>query len=77
MCVLTEPLVQLIELQAGGQVLVGSAADSDSFFERIPARRKVDAVVVLAFPVSDAERRRLDLMGVSIVAAGGQSAAYP
>ena len=56
---------------------VGNAADSHSFFERLPARRKVDAVVVLAFPVSEAERRRLDLMGVSIVAAGGQSAAYP
>ena len=56
---------------------VGNAADSHSFFERLPARRKVDAVVVLAFPVSEAERHRLDLMGVSIVAAGGQSAAYP
>jgi LacI family repressor for deo operon, udp, cdd, tsx, nupC, and nupG len=56
---------------------VGNAADSHSFFERLPARRKVDAVVVLAFPVTEAEQRRLDLMGVSIVAAGGQSAAYP
>jgi LacI family transcriptional regulator, repressor for deo operon, udp, cdd, tsx, nupC, and nupG len=56
---------------------VGSAADSHTFFERLPARRKVDAVVVLAFPVTEAERRRLDLMGVTIVAAGGQSAAYP
>jgi DNA-binding LacI/PurR family transcriptional regulator len=56
---------------------VGSAADAHAFFERLPARRKVDAVVVLAFPVSEAERRRLDLMGVSVVAAGGQSAAYP
>ncbi len=56
---------------------VGNAADSHSFFERLPARRKVDAVVVLAFPVTEAEQRRLDLMGVSIVAAGGQSADYP
>src|ERR1700719_2436283 len=40
---------------------VGNAVDSHSFFERLPARRKVDAVVVLAFPVSEAERRRLDL----------------
>ena len=56
---------------------VGNAADGHSFFVRLPARRKVDAVVVLAFPVSEAEQRRLDLMGVSIVAAGGQSAAYP
>jgi LacI family transcriptional regulator, repressor for deo operon, udp, cdd, tsx, nupC, and nupG len=56
---------------------VGDAADRRAFFEQLPARRKVDAVVVLAFPVSEAEQQRLGLMGVSIVAAGGQSAAYP
>jgi LacI family repressor for deo operon, udp, cdd, tsx, nupC, and nupG len=43
----------------------------------LPARRKVDAVVVVAFPVAELERRRLELMGVTIVAAGGQSADYP
>ncbi|MFD3444740.1 LacI family DNA-binding transcriptional regulator [Microbacteriaceae bacterium 4G12] len=47
------------------------------FFERLPARRKVDAVVVLAFPVTEEERQRLELLGVGIVAAGGQSARYP
>jgi DNA-binding LacI/PurR family transcriptional regulator len=47
------------------------------FFERLPARRKVDAVVVLAFPVTEEERLRLELLGVGIVAAGGQSARYP
>ena len=56
---------------------VGDAADRRAFFERLPARRKVDAVVVLAFPVSEAEQQRLELMGVSILAAGGQTAAYP
>ena len=56
---------------------VGDAADRRAFFERLPARRKVDAVVVVGFPVSQAEQLRLGLMGVSIVAAGGQSAAYP
>jgi LacI family transcriptional regulator, repressor for deo operon, udp, cdd, tsx, nupC, and nupG len=56
---------------------VGDAADRRAFFERLPARRKVDAVVVLAFPVSEAEQQRLELMGVSILAAGGQSADYP
>ena len=56
---------------------VGDAADRHAFFERLPARRKVDAVVVLAFPLTDAEKQRLELMGVSIVAAGGQTAAYP
>jgi LacI family repressor for deo operon, udp, cdd, tsx, nupC, and nupG len=56
---------------------VSDAPDRHAFFERLPARRKVDAVVVLAFPLSEAEQQRLELIGVSIVAAGGQSAAYP
>ena len=56
---------------------VGDAEDRRDFFDRLPARRKVDAVVVLAFPVAELERQRLELMGVSIVAAGGQIATYP
>jgi DNA-binding LacI/PurR family transcriptional regulator len=56
---------------------VGDAEDRRDFFDRLPARRKVDAVVTLAFPVTELERQRLELMGVSIVAAGGQIAAYP
>jgi LacI family transcriptional regulator, repressor for deo operon, udp, cdd, tsx, nupC, and nupG len=56
---------------------VGDAEDRRDFFYRLPARRKVGAVVVVAFPVGELERRRLELMGVTIVAAGGQSAAYP
>jgi DNA-binding LacI/PurR family transcriptional regulator len=61
-------------------VLLYPVADLDdrrAFFERLPARRKVDAVVVIAFPVNEVERNRLELMGVRIVAAGGQSADYP
>jgi LacI family repressor for deo operon, udp, cdd, tsx, nupC, and nupG len=56
---------------------VGDAADRQSFFERLPARRKVDAVVVLGMPVARPERERLETMGVHIVSAGGQSEAYP
>ena len=56
---------------------VGGLDDRREFFERLPARRKVDAVVVVAFPVEEAERQRLALMGVQIVAAGGQNAVYP
>jgi DNA-binding LacI/PurR family transcriptional regulator len=48
-----------------------------AFFEQLPARRKVDAVVVIGFQVDPAEQERLELMRVQIVAAGGQSAAYP
>jgi len=69
------------ELSAAGlDVLlyhVGDAEDRAEFFAELPARRKVDAVVVLALPVGESERLRLELMGVTIVAAGGQSAAYP
>jgi LacI family repressor for deo operon, udp, cdd, tsx, nupC, and nupG len=56
---------------------VGDATDRRDFFDRLPARRKVDALITLAFPVTERERQRLELMGVSIVAAGGQIAAYP
>jgi LacI family repressor for deo operon, udp, cdd, tsx, nupC, and nupG len=56
---------------------VGDAADRRDFFQRLPARRKVDAVVVLGMPVRDDERDRLELMGVHIVAAGGQVENYP
>lgn len=56
---------------------VATRADRDDFFQRLPARRKVDAVVVLALPVSEREVTRLATMGVGIVAAGGQVASYP
>ena len=66
--------------EAGLDVLlyhVGDCEDRRDFFDRLPARRKVDAVVVLAFPVDEHEQRRFQLMGVDIVAAGGQHATYP
>jgi LacI family repressor for deo operon, udp, cdd, tsx, nupC, and nupG len=56
---------------------VATRRDREDFFERLPARRKVNAVVVVAFPVSPRERERLATMGVSIVAAGGQVTSYP
>lgn len=56
---------------------VPDRAERHDFFTRLPARRKVDAVVVVGFQVDDEERTRLATMGVHIVAAGGQSAAYP
>jgi DNA-binding LacI/PurR family transcriptional regulator len=55
---------------------VGEAEDRSSFFERLPARRKVDGLLVVGFPVTETERARLALMDVPIVAAGGQMAAY-
>ncbi len=56
---------------------VGGADDRRRFFEHLPARRKVDAVVVVGFTIDERERQRLALMGVHIVAAGGQSGDYP
>jgi DNA-binding LacI/PurR family transcriptional regulator len=56
---------------------VEGAEDRRKFFQRLPARRKVDAVVVIALPVPDQEAKRLDLMGVQVVVAGGRLRNYP
>jgi LacI family transcriptional regulator, repressor for deo operon, udp, cdd, tsx, nupC, and nupG len=56
---------------------VDDAEDRHDFFQRLPARRKVDAVVLLAMPVAEPERERLELIGAHIVAAGGQASSYP
>ena len=56
---------------------LGEADNRESFFHELPARRKVDAVLVVGIPVNEAEQQRLALMGVEIFAAGGQFASYP
>ncbi len=56
---------------------VGADEDRARFFQELPARRKVDALLAVGIPVNDAEQARLALMGVQIIAAGGQSAPYP
>lgn len=47
------------------------------FFQQLPARRKVDAVVLVALPMLPSEIDRLDLMGVHVVVAGGRLRNYP
>ncbi len=42
------------------------------FFRDLPARRKVDAVVLIAMPVLVEEEERLELLGVQVVVAGGR-----
>ncbi len=72
--------VESVLADAGLDVLlyvVGDAEDRRRFFRRLPARRKVDAVLVVGIPVTETERGRLELLGVSIVAGGGQFAPYP
>ncbi|MGS0685626.1 LacI family DNA-binding transcriptional regulator [Nakamurella sp. GG22] len=72
--------MQSVLREAGLDVLLYAVGDFDDrrdFFERLPARRQVDAVIVVAFQLTEAEHRRLNLMGVRTVAAGGQAADYP
>ena len=47
------------------------------FFRELPARRKVDAVVLVALPVLTDEAERLDIMGAEVVVAGGRIRDYP
>lgn len=51
---------------------VSGAEDRRQFFQALPARRKVDAVVVIAMPAPAEEIERLDLLGVEVVIAGGE-----
>jgi DNA-binding LacI/PurR family transcriptional regulator len=59
---------------AGLDALVYQVADetgSRTFFADLPVQRQVDAVIVVAFPVTGFEQRQLDLLGVPVVVAGG------
>jgi LacI family transcriptional regulator, repressor for deo operon, udp, cdd, tsx, nupC, and nupG len=47
------------------------------FFDVLPERRHVDALILVAFPISDEEMRRLDLIDVAVVIAGGTLGDYP
>lgn len=55
---------------------VDDEAQRSRFFRELPARRKVDAVVLVALPVLPDEERRLDLMGVEVLVAGGRLRDY-
>lgn len=50
---------------------VADAGESRRFFADLPVQRQVDAAIVVAFPVSEFERRQLNLLGVPVVIAGG------
>ncbi|MDO9456950.1 LacI family DNA-binding transcriptional regulator [Nocardioides sp.] len=47
------------------------------FFQHLPSRRKVDAVVLVALPLRAEEEERLDLLGVDVIVAGGRLRDYP
>ncbi len=56
---------------------VTGTADRNAFFAELPARRKVDAAILIAVPVTDEQRERLDTMNVPIVMAGSRVRGYP
>ncbi len=51
---------------------VDGEAQRRYFFQHLPSRRKVDAVVLVALPLLALEVDRLDLLGVDVVIAGGR-----
>lgn len=56
---------------------LGDAGQRRAFFAQLPARRKVDAVVVLALALDPDEQARLASLGVDVVAAGRHQSAWP
>jgi DNA-binding LacI/PurR family transcriptional regulator len=56
---------------------VDDAADRRKILQTLPARRRVDALVVVGFPVNDEDRPLLELIGAKVVTAGGRSPDYP
>ncbi len=56
---------------------VDGEVERNRFFAELPARRKVDAVVLVALPVLKDEAERLDIMGAEVVVAGGRIRDYP
>jgi LacI family repressor for deo operon, udp, cdd, tsx, nupC, and nupG len=72
--------VESVLRDAGMDVLlyqIDGQAQRSRFFQQLPVRRKVDAVVLVALPMLPAEIDRLDLMGVHVVVAGGRLRSYP
>ncbi|MGO4588535.1 LacI family DNA-binding transcriptional regulator [Paenarthrobacter sp. 2TAF44] len=54
-----------------------SSEDRRRFFEELPARRKVDAIINIAFPITEEEWERLDAMGVHAIVAGSITPGRP
>ncbi|GAB2709815.1 LacI family DNA-binding transcriptional regulator [Arthrobacter bambusae] len=72
--------VETLLREAGLDLLlyhVGDAGDRRRFFRALPPRRKVDALIIIGFPVTEDEQRQLELMGVHIVTAALQEGVSP
>jgi DNA-binding LacI/PurR family transcriptional regulator len=56
---------------------VGDPGGRARFFEAMPLRRRVDAVLTVASSFTDAEQRALRALGVPVGVVGGQVAGFP
>ena len=56
---------------------IDGPAQRSQFLRDLPARRKVDAIVIVALPLPPDQAARLELMGVEVVVAGGRLRDYP
>ncbi|GAB2881811.1 LacI family DNA-binding transcriptional regulator [Streptomyces deserti] len=58
-------------LRAAGMELtvyvIADVAERTSFFERLPARRNADALLVFSFDLTDEESTRLDALGMPVI----------
>jgi LacI family repressor for deo operon, udp, cdd, tsx, nupC, and nupG len=70
------PVLRAAELDMLVYQVTGEAQRTE-FLRELPARRKVDAVILTALPMAQAEAERLDLLGVHVVVAGGTMRDYP
>jgi DNA-binding LacI/PurR family transcriptional regulator len=71
-----EPVLRAAGLDLLLYRLTGTA-DRTTFFAQLPARRKVDAVVLVGLPLSLAHLERLDTMGLPIIMVGSLIDGYP
>lgn len=56
---------------------VDDEAQRSEFFRELPSRRKSDAIILVALPLTAQEEDRIDLIGVHVVISGGQVRDYP
>ncbi|MFI2184462.1 LacI family DNA-binding transcriptional regulator [Streptomyces sioyaensis] len=54
--------------------VVGNKSERAAFFDRLPARRNADALMVVSFILTEEERERLDELGVPVVFASQHTA---
>jgi DNA-binding LacI/PurR family transcriptional regulator len=68
-------------LRVGGLDLIvyciGSMDERRAFFDRLPARRNADALIVASFTLDEAERGRLDALGMPVIFASQRVAGRP